>query len=298
MAGISIILFTDVAGSTELLARLGDDAAEAVRRSHFERLRDLTYAHRGRVVKGLGDGLMVSFGSPLAAVQCAIAMQQAEARADSATRVGLRVGLDVGEPIEDDGDLHGAAVVVAKRLCDAAEPGEILISDLVARLVQSRIGEVLEVVGPLELKGLPAPTLTHRVSYGESGDPAVAEAAAERSGAELSGTVRVSLPSRLAEAARRPLVGRGGEVRRLREAWRAACEGVPGVLTIGGEPGIGKSRLVGELATIVFDSGGSVLLGECEEDRQLVYQPWATALGRDMRESATGAATPANWRLG
>ena len=229
MAGISTVLFTDVVGSTEMLARLGDDAAEAARRSHFERMRDLTYAHRGRVIKGLGDGVMASFGSPLAAIQCAIAMQQAEARADSASRVGLRVGLDVGEPIDDDGDLHGTAVVVAKRLCDAAEPGEILISDLLARLVQPRIGESLEEVGPLELKGLPAPTLTHRVCYSEPGQSAEPEDPASRDGTGRSSATQL-LPARLAEMARRPVCRSCGGDRAVagwvaRSMWRCAGSG-------------------------------------------------------------------------
>ena len=169
--------------------------------------------------------------------------------------------------------------------CATLRSREILISDLLARLVQPRIGESLEEVGPLELKGLPAPTLTHRVCYSEPGQSAEPEDPASRVGTGRSPATQL-LPARLAETARRPFVGRAEEIERLRAGWRAACGGAPGVVTIEGEPGIGKSRLVGALAQIVADSGGSVLLGECEKDRQLVYQPWASALGRDMRESA------------
>jgi class 3 adenylate cyclase len=68
MSGTLTVLFTDLVGSTELLAQLGDDAMQAVRRRHFAVLGDGVAAHRGEVVKSLGDGIMAVFASATDAV--------------------------------------------------------------------------------------------------------------------------------------------------------------------------------------------------------------------------------------
>jgi hypothetical protein len=106
------VLFTDLVGSTTLLSTLGDDAADELRRAHFTLLRSAITAHRGREIKNLGDGLMVAFSSAREAVACAAAMQvAANAHSD---RLELRVGIDAGEPINENGDLFGTPVVVAQ----------------------------------------------------------------------------------------------------------------------------------------------------------------------------------------
>jgi class 3 adenylate cyclase len=141
------ILFTDVVGSTELLDRLGDEAAHELRRRHFALLRRAVRERGGREVKSLGDGLMVRFECAQAAVACADAMQCAVA--DSADPLQLRVGVASGELVREEGDYFGRPVVVARRLCDAAGPGEALV----AGPAEDR----LEPVGPLLLKGLREP---------------------------------------------------------------------------------------------------------------------------------------------
>src|SRR5207302_5517867 len=75
-AAVVTFLFTDVVGSTEILGRLGDEGAEEVRRRHVDVLRAAVAAEGGSEVKNLGDGLMVAFASPLAALRCAVAIQQ------------------------------------------------------------------------------------------------------------------------------------------------------------------------------------------------------------------------------
>ncbi|TMK84628.1 MAG: adenylate/guanylate cyclase domain-containing protein, partial [Actinobacteria bacterium] len=132
------LLFTDIVGSTELLSRLGDDAFEGVRRLHFRTLGEVVKAAGGSEVKKLGDGLMAAFGSSVDAVGCATAIQGAVARQNLAAgegRVEVRVGLHVGEPIRDEEDYYGTPVVVAKRLCDLANGGQVLTSSLVRDLV-------------------------------------------------------------------------------------------------------------------------------------------------------------------
>ena len=140
-SGIVIILFSDLVGSTELLDRLGDDAAGELRRKHFGLLRDAVRTHRGTEVKNLGDGLMATFSSAIDAVRCAIAMQQAVHHDGQQARslpVAMRIGLHAGEPLREHDDYFGSAVVFAKRLCDSADGGEIIASELVQSIVGPR----------------------------------------------------------------------------------------------------------------------------------------------------------------
>jgi class 3 adenylate cyclase len=167
-AGFVVLIFTDLVGSTQLLDRLGDDAAEEVLRTHLSLLRQVVADSGGHEVKSLGDGLMVVFPSALQALGCAVAMQRAVAeqrRHGASHGLELRVGVHAGEPVQDDDDFFGTAVVVAKRLCDLAQGGEILASDLVAGLLGSRGGFRFRPVGPLHLKGLARPLAAVAVEW-------------------------------------------------------------------------------------------------------------------------------------
>ena len=146
------VLFTDLVGSTDLLDRLGDDAAHHLRRRHFALLRHAVREHGGREVKSLGDGLMVVFGSARPAVACGLAMQRAVAAHEDPLL--LRVGIASGETVCDDGDYFGRPVIVARRLCDVARDGDILVSDPPPGQVAGSRAEPLE---PLVLKGLSEP---------------------------------------------------------------------------------------------------------------------------------------------
>jgi len=168
MAGTVTLLFTDLVGSTELLERVGDDEAERLRRLHFGVLRDVLAARGGHEVKSLGDGLMVVFGSAVGAVGCAVAMQQAvlrHNRRQAGPRLGVRIGLHVGDPIRDEDDYFGTPVVIARRLCDAAEGGQILTSELVQGVVGSRGGHRFRPLGEVALKGVATPVAACEVVW-------------------------------------------------------------------------------------------------------------------------------------
>jgi class 3 adenylate cyclase len=180
VGGVVAVLFTDLVGSTELLASLGDDAAEQFRRAHFGLLREAAAAHGGREVKSLGDGLMVVFASVLDALSCALAIQRGvRTQIDQllGQPLGLRIGLSVGEPTHDEGDVFGTPVVVARRLCDRAADGQILASDLVRSLIGTRGGHHFRELGAVRLKGLPAPVNVCELLHEEGGEEWVAEPA-------------------------------------------------------------------------------------------------------------------------
>src|SRR2546425_3445310 len=110
-------------GSTETVARLGEERAEQLRQTHFALLREGISEHAGTEVKNLGDGLMVVFGAASDAVACAVAMQQAVQRGNR--RVGevldIRIGIAVGEASREESDYFGTPVIEAARLCARAE---------------------------------------------------------------------------------------------------------------------------------------------------------------------------------
>ena len=149
------LLFTDQVGSTETLQRLGDEEGERLRRAHFGLLREAAAMHGGEEVKNLGDGLMVAFVSAVDAVACAITIQQAVDRAACSGELAfaVRIGLNVGEPIRDEGDYFGTPVVIAKRLCDAGAPGQILASEVVRALVGTRGGFAYRALGAVAAEG-------------------------------------------------------------------------------------------------------------------------------------------------
>jgi class 3 adenylate cyclase/tetratricopeptide (TPR) repeat protein len=218
--GVVTVLFTDVVGSTELLARLGDDAAEGLRRTHFGLLRNAAAAHGGREIKSLGDGLEVVFESVLDALSCAGAMQRA-VRAEIDQQVGqplsMRIGLSVGEPTPDEDEFFGTPVVVARRLCDRAAGGQILASHLVRSLVGTRGGHHFRELGPMRLKGLPEPVSVCEL-LGEEGLERSAPEPAPSGPSQALGAVERPEPSRTVQDA----LGHAVAARILRAAERAA----------------------------------------------------------------------------
>ena len=165
-------MFTDLVGSAALFARRGDEAADAVRRQHFAVLRRAIAEHEGREVKSTGDGLMVVFASAVAALRCAVAMQRATGAVGG---LELRIGLDAGEPLPDAEDLYGTPVIVAARLCDAAEPGEILVSEVVSRIAGPRVAEHIQSAGAMRLRGLGERVAASRVHWQVNEDAQAAE---------------------------------------------------------------------------------------------------------------------------
>jgi len=128
-------MFTDIVGSTEMTARLGDVLATEVVRAHDSIVRRSLHHCGGREVKHTGDGIMASFDKPVVAVNCAksILNALAEYNAGASEPIHIRIGLDSGEPVTDSNDLFGSTVQMAARLCAAARPDQILMSENVWR---------------------------------------------------------------------------------------------------------------------------------------------------------------------
>jgi class 3 adenylate cyclase/tetratricopeptide (TPR) repeat protein len=245
------ILFTDLVGSTELLQRTGDDRAQHIFKAHHRLLSETVEAHGGTEVKWLGDGLMAAFGSSLEAVKCAIAMQQSFRRPTAGVRLEVRAGINVGEVVFEDGDYFGSPVVIARRLCDTATSGQILVSDLVARLIDGRAADFqIKELGPLDLKGIAQAVAAIEILY-------------EHDPMEL---LRVL-----------PFVGRNAEFETMTKRLDDARRGTGSVLLLAGEPGIGKTRLTEEVC--LQAAGARIIRGNCYEGEGAApFGPWVEAL--------------------
>lgn len=265
-AGTATVLFTDVVGSTALRTRLGDAAADDLMRRHERGLAEIVSGQSGSLVKGLGDGIMATFGGAADAVLAAIAVQRevfrANRRASDDRRFEVRVGISAGDITWAEGDCHGTPVVTASRLCNAADGGQIMCDDLVRGLARGRTDLVFVVVGELTLKGLGEAVMAYEVSWGET-----------------THDDTVTLPAALRSiAGELPFAGRDAERRRLGDAWKQAQHDGATVVLVSGEPGVGKTRLASELARAAHDDGGLVLLGRCDEHVSGTLAPWIEAL--------------------
>ena len=144
------MLFTDIKDSTSIAETIGDDSWDAKIGPHNDLMRRLIRTHSGEECKHLGDGLLVAFDDTANAVRCALAAVEAA----RTLALELRAGVHVGDVTRmDERDFSGVQVHVAQRFCDAAEPGQVLVS-AAARDDCEGSGLVFEDRGPKALKGI------------------------------------------------------------------------------------------------------------------------------------------------
>ena len=165
---VHTILFSDVEGSASLTERLGDAKAREVLRTYERIVREALRAHSGSEVKTLGDGFMASFSSATRALECAIAIQRAFAahNASAEEPIRVRIGLNAGEPIAEEEDLFGTAVILAERIAAQAEAGEILVANVVRELAAGK-GFLFSDRGEVVLRGFEDPVRVYEVRWQE-----------------------------------------------------------------------------------------------------------------------------------
>jgi class 3 adenylate cyclase len=163
---IAAILAADVAGYSRLV---GDDEEGTLARLRSVR-RDLIYSeidtHGGRIVRIMGDGILVEFASTIAAVRCGIAVQRSMAAAAVGPldrRLRFRIGINVGDVLADGDDILGDSVNIAARLEGIAEPGGICLSAAVYEQVRGKLEIAVADMGEQDLKNIARPLRTYRV---------------------------------------------------------------------------------------------------------------------------------------
>ena len=283
--GTRTFLFADLRDYTGFVERHGDRAAAALVAAYRKLIRQRVEQSNGAEIKVEGDAMFVVFPSARLAISCGAAiLQDAAAQSVAQPDLPLRVGVGVhaGEPVAQEGDYIGAAVNVAARIGAAAAAGQLLISDIVRGLVRTGAPYPLRDRGPVLLKGLSEPIHLYEVVWGQT-VPADSAALLEGSLLPLPHAPHLAV---LAS----PLVGRAGELERLRARVAALREGHGGAVLLAGDAGIGKSRLLREG---LFDSsaGAALLSGACGlSEAPPPYEPFVGIVRSIIREPDGEAA--------
>jgi len=159
------IMFTDLAGFTEFTDERGDEAAMRLLILKDKLVRE-TMGDRGRVVKNLGDGLMLWFDNACEAIDFAVTVQEQfedESSVDDDLPLWVRVGVHYGQPTPRGDDYFGHDVNVAHRIVELAAPGEVLVSGALAEKVGDGLpGVEFDEVGPTLMKGIRDPVPLYR----------------------------------------------------------------------------------------------------------------------------------------
>jgi adenylate cyclase len=166
---IMTVMFTDMVGSTDMTQAQGDRAAQSVVRRHNTIVRNALAQHSGKEIKHTGDGIMATFTSAAGGVEAAISIQRAIAKHNAQNPqqdLHIRIGINAGEPIEEEEDLFGTTVQLAARVCARCDTDEILCSNVVKELASGR-GLNFESLGAQELKGFKEQVVLYQVGWRE-----------------------------------------------------------------------------------------------------------------------------------
>jgi DNA-binding SARP family transcriptional activator/tetratricopeptide (TPR) repeat protein len=307
-----------VAGGYLLAVRPGELDAEVFQTRMQEGRRALEAGDARLAQATLAEALGLWRGPVLAEVAYEDWAQSEIRRLEELRLAAVEAWVDAGLRLGGSG-----AVIAELESLVAKHPGrERLAGQLMLALYRcGRQGEALEVYararaylsremglepGPV-LKELQADILAQSPALQQIAEE-LGSAAGDRLPAQQAevavGPVRLTLPRPLQIPADSPFVGRDAELARLRERWTQACRGTRSAVLIGGEPGIGKTRLSGELAQVVHEQAGLVLYGRCDEGLAVPYQPfmealrpYARAVGLDRLRCELGHLTPELGRL-
>lgn len=256
------VVFTDIVLSTGLRTRLGDGRADLLHMEVDALTRQVIGDHRGAVVKGTGDGVLAIFRGPSDALHAGIAIQERIARRNRGADVPvhLRVGIAAGEVNVTDDDVYGIHVNEAARLCSAAQPGSVLVAETVAGMSHRAL---VDFAPAIEVEITPgAPRMT-----------------ALPIGVDMGGAPLAPIPRSLDLADDGvQFVGRTSELGTLLDVWeRVKARGVE-LVVLTGDPGIGKTTLLGQFVRTATEDSGLVLYGRCDERPSAPYQPFVEAL--------------------
>jgi ABC-type oligopeptide transport system substrate-binding subunit/class 3 adenylate cyclase len=292
------MLFCDVKGSTAMAEALDPEDVMEIMDGAFDVLMEPVYRYEGTLARLMGDAILAFFGAPIAheddperacraALDIVAGARRYAARLEAErgiagfnVRVGIHTGLvvvgEVGSDLRVEYTAMGDAVNLAARLESAAEPGTVLVSEdthkLVAPLVEATA------LSPIEVKGRSEPVVVYRVLAAR----------------EMPGKAR-GIPG-----LESPLVGREAEFAALREALEGLSGGVGGVVTVVGEAGIGKSRLVAEVRkqALDLDLTPQWVEGRClSYGRSIAYLLWLDVLRGLLGVTAEHAPSEVGTRL-
>ena len=192
---LAAILVTDIVGYSRLAGADEDRILARLRTLRSDLIEPTISVHRGRVVKGTGDGFIVEFRSVVDAVRCAIEMQhglmERNAGLPTERRIDFRIGIHLGDVVEEsDGDLMGDGVNIAARLEGIAKPGAICLSEDAYRQVKGRLDLIVNDLGQTELKNIAEPIRVYSLEVGAVAQAGAAAQAARRQASRRSRNLR------------------------------------------------------------------------------------------------------------
>src|SRR4051794_27875682 len=158
---LAAILAADVVGYSRLIGTDEGGTLNRLKALRAEVIDPKIAEHRGRIVKTTGDGLLVEFASVVDALRCAVEIQAAMAESNAAPpadkRIDLRIGINIGDIVVEDGDIFGDGVNVAARLEGLADPGGICVSARVREDAAGKIELAFRDLGERQLKNIARP---------------------------------------------------------------------------------------------------------------------------------------------
>jgi adenylate cyclase len=164
---LAAILAADVAGYSRLMGADEEDTLARLKAHRRELIDPKIGEHRGRIVKTTGDGILIEFPSVVEAISCAVAVQRGMVERNAGTpqdrRIAFRIGVNLGDIIVEDGDIHGDGVNIAARLEGIAEPGGICISEDAFRQVRGKVDAEFDDIGEQSLKNIAHPLRVYSV---------------------------------------------------------------------------------------------------------------------------------------
>ena len=165
---LAAIMAADVVGYSRLMQADEAGTLAALRGRRSEILQPVVSAHRGRIIKVMGDGVLIEFASAVDAVECAVLLQAAMEAANrdvpEERRIVLRVGINLGDVIVEGNDLYGDGVNIAARLEALAEPGTVFVSQTVFSHVRGKVQAGFEDLGEHILKNMEVPVRVYKIS--------------------------------------------------------------------------------------------------------------------------------------
>lgn len=251
-------LIADIRGYTTFTRQHGDQAAARLAKAFADLARDAVEARSGTVIELRGDEALAVFPSTSQAVRAAVELQaacQEETAADPSLPFPVGIGIDAGEAVPVEGGFRGVALNMAARLCSKAAAGEVLVTRTAADLAADLSDVRFEERGTAELKGFEQPVEVLQAVWldGER----LALAAATPAGPEAAAEPAADpLPPELDPIT--PMVNRDRELHWLRGTWRQARRGKGRLVFVSGPAGIGKTRLIAEVARWVHERSGRV----------------------------------------
>jgi len=283
-------LFSDLRDYTRFVEKHGDEAARTLIADYRRIVRAEIAKHEGAEIKTEGDSFYVVFTNARAAVACASAIlreadRYSRERPERPMRIGA--GIHAGEPVPHEGQYVGSAVIVAARLAQQAEAGELLVTDVVRALLPKTEAPRMSERTGLVLKGIGDPPRVFNVTW----------RAADTRPTSASEVAIEAAPPQSRQVLCPIVVGRDAELAMLVTALTDASSGRSRTILVSGQAGLGKSALLRRFRETATASGARVLVGECSEvEARRPFGPFidalsgaAIALPTDLSQGGPGA---------